>query len=88
MAARKQRYQSRLLTNTTELLFIQATLCEAATAKKMNAGEMGLADEKNAYLQDAAEQDKAGSKEISQDTIAHCWIKADILPHSADGCCQ
>ena len=55
IAAWKQWYWSRLLTKRTELLFIQETLHQAATAKKMKKGEMGLADGKNAHVLDAAE---------------------------------
>ena len=80
IAAWKQRYQSRLLTKRTELLFIQETLHQAATAKKMKKGEMSLADGKNVHVLDAAELGKTAWEEISQETIAHCWIKADILP--------
>ena len=82
IAAWKQRYLFRFLTKRTELLFIQATLCEDATAKKMKKGEMGLAlaDGKNARVLDAAELGKSVWEKISQETIAHCWIKADIFP--------
>ena len=80
IAAWKQWYWSRLLTKRTELLFIQETLHQDATAKKMKKGEMGLADGKNAHVLDAAELGKTAWEEISQETIAHCWIKADMLP--------
>ena len=40
------------------------TLHQAATAKKMKKGEMGLADGKNAYVLDAAELGKTAWEEI------------------------
>ena len=46
----------------------------------MKKGEMGLADGKNAHVLDASELGKTAWEEISQETIAHCWIMVDILP--------
>ena len=66
--------RSRLLTKRTELWFIQETLHQAANAKKLKKG--GLADGKKARVPDAAELGKTAWEE----TIAHGWIKADILP--------
>jgi hypothetical protein len=80
IASFKVRYRTRLLATRADTMLVAADLRKRAKERKMTAGSMGLAEGHDPHVLDVADMALLAWKDVQQESIARCWLKANILP--------
>mmetsp|Transcript_21584 Transcript_21584/g.60805 ORF Transcript_21584/g.60805 Transcript_21584/m.60805 type:complete len:327 (+) Transcript_21584:305-1285(+) len=78
IAALKKNYRFELLNRMLVVFESREELKEAS--KSMRAGTAGLMEGHNPHILDAMEIMSQVWRNMSEETVARCWMKADILP--------